>query len=214
MKPGKQPANNTIVYIVDDDDGLRNSLNMLIQKSGYNAHICASATEFLEAYEPNTVGCLLLDVRMPGINGLELQQKLAAENYDIPIIIMTGHADVSMAVQAMKNGAIDFIEKPFHNQELLTILQQCMTEARKKQLKRHKNLQTSKTMSQLTPRERQIMDLIVDGLPNKKIANLLAISVRTVEAHRAHIMEKLNVKTLPDLVRLKLIDKGISETED
>ena len=209
MKPNKQSPNNTIVYIVDDDDGLRDSLNLLMKKSGYTTHICASATEFLEAYEPSNAGCLLLDVRMPGINGLELQQKLATENYDIPIIIMTGHADVSMAVQAMKNGAIDFIEKPFHNQELLTILQQCMAEGREKQRKRHSNLQALKIISQLTPRERQIMDLIADGLPNKKVAKLLAISVRTVEAHRAHIMEKLYIKTLPDLVRLNLIDKDM-----
>lgn len=214
MKPNKHPSNTAIVYIVDDDDGLRDSLNLLMKKSGYKAHIYASAAEFLAAYEPNKAGCLLLDVRMPGINGLELQQKLATENYDIPIIIMTGHADVNMAVQAMKNGAIDFIEKPFHNQELLTILQQCMVEASKKQHKRHSDLQTSKIISQLTPREREIMNHIADGLPNKKVAKLLSISVRTVEAHRASIMKKLNIKTLPDLVRLKLIDKGISENED
>jgi two-component system response regulator FixJ len=205
-----QKANEAIVYIVDDDEGLRKALSLLMKTTDYKARVCASAHEFLEVYDRNKPGCLLLDVRMPEMSGLELQQRLAADKTDIPVVIMTGHADVSMAVQAMKNGARDFIEKPFRNQVLLDMIQKYLSEATERQQEKEKHHHARARLSTLTPRELEIMHLLADGHLNKTIAYQLGISVRTVEVHRANIMKKLHVKTLPELVRLALFDTGLN----
>ena len=195
-----------IVYIVDDDEGLRTALSLLMKTKGYHSHACASALQFLDAYDRSRPGCLLLDVRMPEMSGLELQEKLAAEAAKISTIIMTGHADVSMAVQAMKNGARDFIEKPFRNQELLDIIQVCLTEDTAQQKDREEHAHALELLAQLTPREHEVMQLLAEGNVNKQVASKLDISVRTAEVHRSHILKKLQLKTLPDLVRLMLLE--------
>lgn len=198
-----------IVYIVDDDEGLRIALNLLMKTKGYHSRACASALEFLNAYDRSRPGCLLLDVRMPEMSGLELQERLAAEDAKISTIIMTGHADVGMAVQAMKNGARDFIQKPFKNQELLDVIQVCLTEDTAQQKDRGKHAHALEMLAQLTPREREVMQLLVEGNMNKQVAKKLDISVRTAEAHRSHIMKKLQLKTLPDLVRIVLLENSV-----
>ena len=197
-----------VVYIVDDDEGIRVALSLLMKTKNYHSRACASAHEFLNVYERSRPGCLLLDVRMPEMSGLELQEKLADEAANISTIIMTGHADVSMAVQAMKNGARDFIEKPFRNQQLLDLIQVCLTEDMAQQMDRVKHAYALEMLAQLTPREREVMQLLAEGNVNKQVAKKLNISVRTAEAHRSHIMKKLQLKTLPDLVRLALLENG------
>lgn len=202
-----------IVYIVDDDEGMRNALSLLMKTKGYHSRVCASAHEFLDVYERSRPGCLLLDVRMPEISGLELQKRLATEGASISTIIMTGHADVGMAVQAMKNGARDFIEKPFRNQEVLEVIHACLTEETMKHQDREKHAQAVKVLSQLTSREREVVQLLTEGKVNKQVATELDISVRTVEAHRANIMKKLQVKTLPELVRLVLLGNDAEHSQ-
>ena len=201
-----------IVYIVDDDEGLRIALNLLMKTKGYHSRPCASALEFLDAYDRSRPGCLLLDVRMPEMSGLELQERLAAEAAKISTIIMTGHADVGMAVQAMKNGARDFIQKPFQNQELLDVIHICLTEDTAQQMDREKHAHALKMLAQLTPREHEVMQLLAEGKVNKQVAAKLDISVRTAEAHRSHIMKKLQLKTLPDLVRLMLLENEADDS--
>lgn len=201
-----------IVYIVDDDEGMRKALSLLMKTKGYHSRVCASAHEFLDTYERSRPGCLLLDVRMPEMSGLELQKRLVAEAVNISTIIMTGHADVGMAVQAMKNGARDFIEKPFRNQDVLEVIQNCLAEETEKDKDREKHAQALKALAQLTPREREVMQLLAEGKVNKQVATELDISVRTVEVHRANIMKKLHVKTLPALVRLVLLESDVDDS--
>ena len=191
-----------IVFIVDDDEAVCQSLKMLAETVGLNVQTYGTAEAFLDAYDPAQAGCLVLDVRMPGMSGLELQSKLAEGGIGIPIIIISGHGDVSMAVEAMKAGAVDFIEKPFRDQTLLDSIQKATEiDARK----RHEKLQQAdieNKMALLTPREREIMDLLVTGKSNKTIAYELGINLKTVHFHRAHILEKMGVDSVPQLVRL------------
>lgn len=195
------PADNTI-YIVDDDAAVRKSLTLLLREEGFQVKTYASAWEFLEKAEPPLRGCLLLDVRMPGIDGLQLQEMLPQREIHLPVIMITGHADVPMAVQAMKAGAKDFLEKPFRAQMLLEHIHKTLSE--KAQPSQAKPINTSAQLARLTTRERQIFELLVEGKMNKHIAAELKISVRTVEAHRARIMEKLKARSLAELVRLAL----------
>jgi len=189
------------VHIVDDDEAIRNSLSFLMHSEGISVQAYASAEEFLAKSNPSTRGCLLLDVRMPGLSGLELQKLLNEKYFTLPIIIITGYADVDIAVQAMKAGAIDFIEKPFENEYLLSKIHACM--------QRSSHLYTENEgvlrLSLLTKREHEVMDLLVEGFQNKVIANKLSISPRTVELHRAKVMEKLKAKSLSDVVRIALM---------
>lgn len=203
----------SIVYIVDDDEGMRKALSLLMKTKGYHSRVCASAHEFLDVYDRSRPGCLLLDVRMPEMSGLELQKRLATEAASISTIIMTGHADVGMAVQAMKNGARDFIEKPFRNQDVLEIIHNCLTEETVKHQDRERHARALKALAQLTPREREVVDLLVEGKVNKQVATELDISVRTAEAHRANIMKKLQVKALPALVRLVLLENDAEDSQ-
>jgi FixJ family two-component response regulator len=201
---------DAIVYIVDDDEAIRKSLMFLLKSSGHEGYPCASAKEFLDAYDRKRPGCLVLDVRMPGMTGLELQEMLATTGIDIPIIIMTGHGDISMAVKAMKTGARDFIEKPFDNQLLLDRIQEALEQAHQRWTEREQAADISSRLAQLTRRERETMDLLVRGRLNKQVAAELGISVRTVEAHRARIMDKLDARSLSDLVRMSLM-QGIPD---
>ncbi len=194
----KQP----IVYIVDDDEAIRKALLFLMKSEGLFAKDYASAEAFLATVTTATYGCLLLDVRMSGISGLDLQQKLRQEHASLSVIIMTGHGDVAMAVQAMKAGAMDFIEKPFDNEQLLKQVHVCLKQ-RKYQARHEEEVQRLK---RLTKRERQVMDLLVEGNQNKVIASKLNISPRTVELHRAKIMEKLETKSLSHVVRISLAE--------
>lgn len=192
------------VYIVDDDAEMRSALYRLVRSAGMRAESFASALEFLSAYHSESPGCLLLDVQMPRMSGLELQQRLKLEQIDIPIIFLTGYGNVPAAVSAMKLGALDFLEKPFDNEVLLDRLQKAIQMDATVRLNRHRRSQISQRLARLTPRERETTDMLVAGKPNKAIADLLGVSVRTVETHRANIMAKMQAESLSDLVRMML----------
>ncbi|MGD8568650.1 MAG: response regulator transcription factor [Gammaproteobacteria bacterium] len=199
------PQEHTI-YIVDDDEAVRGALALLMKSAGLKAETYESADAFLQYFDPQVGGCLLADVRMPGMTGLELQQELVKRKIDVPVIIMTGHGDVAMAVSAMKAGAVDFIEKPFRNQDLLDKIQQSLIKADELQASHHQRAEALERLALLSNREREVMDLLVKGKLNKQIAAELDISIRTVEAHRAKIMDKLQAKSLPDVVRISLME--------
>jgi len=194
--------NKATVYIVDDDQAVRDSLSWLIESININVKVFSSAQEFLDNYKSDNPGCLIADVRMPGISGLELQKILNEKKYTIPIILITGHGDVPMAVRALKNGAVDFIEKPFNDQVLLERVNQCLEKDQHERIE-HKDLQSKMSLlATLSPREREVLDQVVIGKQNKIIASDLGISNKTVEAHRANVMGKMDVASLADLVAL------------
>lgn len=199
------------VYIVDDDAEMRSALYRLVRSAGMRADTFASALEFLSAYLPTPPGCLLLDVQMPYMSGLELQQRLKLEQINLPIIFLTGYGNVSAAVGAMKLGAMDFLEKPFDNEVLLDRLQKAIKMDAVARLTRHRHTKIGYCLARLTPRERETMDMLVAGKPNKAIAGLLGVSVRTVETHRANIMGKMQADSLPDLVRMALDFKAAKQ---
>ncbi len=190
-----------LVYVVDDDDAIRDSLMMLLRSIGLAGQSYASATDFLDAYDPKQHSCLITDIRMPGMSGLDLQRELREHGAPIPIILITGHGDVPMAVEAMKEGALDFIEKPFRDQELLDRVQQALTWDDDHRSKNLEALSIQERLATLTPRESEVMDLVVQGHANKVIAQDLGVSQRTVEIHRARVMEKMNMRSLAALVR-------------
>jgi len=196
-----------VVHVVDDDEAVRDSLTWLLESNGYTVRCHASAERFLQSLQntdKSTISCLILDVRMPGMSGLELQERLISENLPMPISFITGHGDVSMAVSTMKRGAVDFIEKPFKENELCALVEWMLTKARVDFAQADHRKNTQSLLSKLTGRERQVLERIVAGRLNKQIADDLSISIKTVEAHRANIMEKLNVNTVADLLRLAL----------
>ncbi len=190
------------VFIVDDDAAVRRFLLGLIASVDLPVEAYASAQEFLDAYEPGRPGCLLLDVRMPGMSGLELQTKLVERAIRLPVIILTGHGDVQVAVRAMKVGAFDFIEKPFSNELLLDRIQKAVTESVHADNNRAEQDEIIGRIRRLTPRERQVLDLVVAGETNKGVASRLDISEKTVETHRARVMEKMCAKSLAGLVKM------------
>jgi len=190
------------VFIVDDDDAVRRFLSGLIESVELRVEAFASARDFLEAYEPGQPGCLVLDVRMPGMSGLELQRELADQAIDLPVIILTGHGNVQLAVHAMKAGAIDFVEKPFDNELLLDRIQKAVAENIRAASERIKRIEIAERLQLLTPRERGVLDLVVDGQTNKGVARHLDISEKTVEIHRANVMQKMQAKSLADLVKM------------
>jgi len=191
-----------VVFVVDDDEAICRSLCLLIEDIGLDVKTFNSAQQFLDAYTPSQPGCLVLDVRMSGISGLELQAKLDKLSYDVPTIIITGHGDVPMAVEAMKNGAFDFIEKPFRDQVLLDSIQKAIAADEKNREARAQSADFQSRVEQLTQREREIMDLLMLGKANKVIAYELDISPKTVDFHRANILSKVGVNSVVDLVRL------------
>lgn len=196
------------VFIVDDDEAVRDSLRWLLEANGYRVKVFSSAEEFLNTYDPDHIGVLIADVRMPGMSGLELQEELIARDALLPIVFITGHGDVPMAVSTLKKGAVDFLEKPFNESELRTTVARMLEQAteRTAQLLEKKSQQA--ILGRLTSREQQVLERIVAGRLNKQIAGDLNISIKTVEAHRANIMEKLEVTTVADLMKIALSRKN------
>lgn len=189
-----------IIYVVDDDEAMRDSMSWLLEGEGYSVACFPSGERFLAARDDNMHGCLVLDVRMPEMSGLELHEKLDALGSLLPIIFVTGHGDVPMAVSALQRGACDFIEKPFHNEDLLSRIRRALELERQLNSRRQHTDAISHRIEQLTQREREVMELVVAGKLNKQIADTLAISMKTVEAHRARVMDKMAVRTLAELV--------------
>jgi two-component system, LuxR family, response regulator FixJ len=196
------------VFVVDDDQAMRSSLQWLIESTGMHVETYPSAQAFLDAYYPGRAGCLLLDVRMPGMSGLELQAYLAKREHRIPVIIITGHGDVSMAVKAMKNGAVDFIEKPFDDEALIFSIRNALQHDEKQRALRAQRADIAARMAELTPREYEVMSMVTDGKSNKEIATALGVSAKTVEVHRARVMDKMRADSLAELVRMVLIAGG------
>ena len=194
-----------IVHVVDDDRAVRDSLSFLMKSVGFESMAYDSAEAFLEKADLNRPGCLIVDIRMQGMSGLELQQLLNERSSKLPVIIITGHGDVPMAVQAMKAGAVDFLEKPYDNQLLIARIRQCLQQISKEQDKENRVAKEKSRLAQLTPRELEVMKLLVAGKHNKAIADDLDISVRTAEAHRAKVMKKLHADSLSDIVRIALL---------
>lgn len=190
------------VHVVDDDIAIRDSMQLLMKSAGFDSRIYSSAPEFLGRYVPSRPECLILDVRMPGMSGLELQEVLTKQGIQLPVILMTGHGDIAMAVKAMKAGAVDFVVKPFDDDDLVERIEECLN-ASASALKIetiHSSIKAK--LAHLTPREREVMKLLGSGKSNKMIATDLGISFRTVEVHRARVMEKLQADSLADIVRL------------
>ena len=189
------------IFVVDDDEAMRDSMSWLLEGEGYKVICFESAQSFLEARRDHMRGCIVLDVRMPEMSGLELHEKLDTLGSQLPIIFVTGHGDVPMAVAALQRGACDFIEKPFHNAELLSRIERALELDTQTAARRKHNDAISHRLNQLTQRESEVMKLVVVGKLNKQIADELDISMKTVEAHRARVMEKMGVRTLAELVK-------------
>ena len=192
------------VFVVDDDAAVRDSLSWMIESAGLKVETFPCAEEFLESYRPPRPGCLVLDMRMPGMSGIALQKQLAARDIDIAIIFITAHASVPTAVHAMRNGAVDFITKPFSEEALLDRITQCIDEARTRHARNAERAGLAARFALLTPREQEILQDVVAGKPNKVIAAERGISQKTVEAHRAKMMQKLQARSLADLMRMVL----------
>ena len=201
------------IHVVDDDQAVRESIEWLIDSVGLNIRTYGSANEFLDNYTEDSLGCLILDVRMPGISGLDLQHILAERGIDMPIVFVTGHGDVPMAVRALKNGAVDFIEKPFNDQVLLDTIQAAVQKhrGRLKQRAELENLQAR--YDNLTSREQEVMDRVVTGKPNRDVGEELGISVKTVEVHRAKVMEKMQARSIADLVKMAMMMRESHRSE-
>jgi two-component system response regulator FixJ len=195
------------IFIVDDDEAVRDSLQILLGTEGYRTAVFGSALDFLDAYTAGQVGCLLADVRMPDMSGLDLQEILAERQLHLPVVIITGHGDVSMAVRAMKAGAVDFIEKPFVDTTILESVRRALSRADRPRGDEALAAEAEARLQALTPREREVLERLVLGRPNKIIAFELNISPRTVEIHRARVMEKMQAESLSHLVRLALAAK-------
>lgn len=192
------------VFIVDDDQAVARSLRWLIETVRLKVETFASAQGFLDGYDSSKPGCLVLDVRMPGMSGLDLQERLAAQRIHVPIIFITGHGDVQMAVRAVQSGAFDFIEKPFNDQDMLDRIQKAIIFDAGQRDRSMQRVQLSARFANLTPREREVLDLVVEGISNKAIANSLGLSAKTVEVHRAKVMEKMHARSVADLVKMAM----------
>lgn len=190
-----------VIHIVDDDEALRDSLAWLLESNGYHTRSFASGEDFLAMFNDDMTGCVLLDVRMPGISGLELFELLRARNTGLPVIFITGHGDVPMAVEALKRGAEDFIEKPFGDREVLALIESALARERDEREQRVLKADVSRRLADLTQREYEVLQQILAGKLNKQIADVLGISIKTVEVHRARVMEKMGVRSLAELVQ-------------
>jgi two-component system response regulator FixJ len=198
-------AEAPLVHVVDDDEAVRDSLSMLLETAGLSVRTYDSATAFLTALPNLIAGCVLTDVRMPGLDGLELQRRLTELGVRLPVIVMTGHGDVPIAVEALKAGAADFLEKPFDDAQLLAAVSSALASSRRTHDEAAALAQIAARIASLTPREREVLDRLVAGQPNKTIAYDLGSSPRTVEVHRARVMEKMGVRSLPELVRMTIV---------
>lgn len=197
-------SGNTI-FIIDDDVSVRDAIGLMLGLRGYAVAMYADAESFLAAYRPEWTGCLLLDIRMPGISGLELQARLAAQGCGMPVIIMTGHGDVDSARQAFRARAVDFLEKPLDQDRLFAVIEEALQRQATSSGAREACLLLERKLDLLTPREREVMELVVAGRHNRDIAAELDISVRTVEVHKARLMGKLETHSIAELVRLRLL---------
>ena len=191
-----------IVFVVDDDPSVRRSLERLLTTCGYRARTYGSAEDYLADDHGTETACLVLDVRLPDIDGLELQEILSKRGHEFPVVFITGHGDIPMSVRAMKGGAIDFLAKPFTEDALLAAIDQALNEHRRRRSIQEEAATIRQKFLSLTPRERQVLERVIAGRLNKQISSDLGIAVRTVKMHRASIMEKLQVRTIPDLVRM------------
>jgi RNA polymerase sigma factor (sigma-70 family) len=192
------------VFIVDDDPAIRFAMQALMDSVNIPHEIFGSGDEFLENVAEGRAGCLVLDIRMPGLGGLELQEELLKRGSALPIIFITGHGDVPMAVEAMQKGAVDFIQKPFRDQELLDRIRQALRTDQERRHEQQQHAEVADRLARLTNREREVFDLVVTGKPNKVIAYELGVSQRTVEIHRARVMEKMQARSLADLVKMHM----------
>jgi RNA polymerase sigma factor (sigma-70 family) len=197
------------VYIVDDDDDLRRSLQWMLTEAGFDVQAYNSADQFLEDYDPSMGGCLLLDVRMPGMSGVDLQSRLVEKQSSIPVIVMSAYGDVSLAVEAMRSGAIDFIEKPFKRAKLLERVEQALKQGESARQRASQLEEIQQRVARLTPRERQVMQRVVIGHSTKQIAYEWNVSVRTIEVHRSRIMRKMQADSIAELV-LMAAQSGIA----
>ena len=201
---GKQQT----VFIVDDDEAMRDSLAWLLESNALRVKAFESGEAFLDAWHEGMAGCLVLDVRMPGISGLELHERLQALRSTLPIVFVTGHGDVPMAVSVLKKGAADFIEKPFNDKDILRLIEQCLAVDREQSGRRRRHAEIGRRLANLTPREREVMDLMKSGRLNKQIADDLGISIKTVEVHRARVMDKMEVRSVAELVQCMMRTAG------
>ena len=201
----KEPKRKPMVYIVDDDDGMRRALSVLMTTVGYQPAAFAGPREFIAKHDPSQPSCLVLDVRMPEMSGLELQQHLNRSGSMLPVILISGHGDIPMAVQAMKDGAIDFLQKPFRDQELLDRINGALKLDAENRASTDRLADLKQRSDSLTPREREVMASVVDGKANKVIAIDLGLSERTVEIHRANVMEKMGARSVAHLVKMHLM---------
>jgi two-component system response regulator FixJ len=201
---GNSTSARPTIFVVDDDAAVRDALKLLLRSVGHAVETFGSAQEFLDAYGEDRAGCLVLDIRMPGMSGLELQQKLNEQHSILPIIFITGHGDVPMAVEAMQAGAVDFIQKPFRDQDLIDRINQALEKDSSNRAALGERNDIRRRLETLTPREREVLDLVVHGKANKVIAGDLKLSQRTVEIHRARVMEKMQASSLAHLVRMVL----------
>lgn len=206
----KQPN----VFVVDDDQAMRNSLKWLIESVGMKVETYSTADEFIQNYYPGRAGCLLLDVRMPGMSGLELQEHFLKHQINIPIIIITGHGDVPMAVRAMKSGAVDFIEKPFNDEMLLESIRNALNMDVEQRAAQAERAEIATRLANLTPREHEVMEMVTAGKSNKDIAQTLGVSAKTVEAHRSRVMEKMQADSLAELVKMAVAANIESSSDD
>lgn len=196
---------NKFAYIIDDDEAVRDSLSFLLETHGFNVTSFASGDIFLDTTLKDISCPILLDVRMPGRDGIETLKEILRLNSDAQVIMMSGHADVAMAVRALKHGAMDFIEKPFASADILAALARLLPSVKPKEKDVQPQSEGVEKLAKLTKREKEVMDLLVQGKPNKIVAADLGLSVRTVETHRAHLLSKLEIKSLSDLVRLSML---------
>ena len=201
----KEPKRKAVVYIVDDDDGMRRALSVLMTTVGYQPAAFAGPREFIAKHDPSQPSCLVLDVRMPEMSGLEVQQHLNRNGSMLPIILVSGHGDIPMAVQAMKDGAFDFLQKPFRDQELLDRINGALKLDAENRASTDRLADLKQRSDSLTPREREVMASVVDGKANKVIAIDLGLSERTVEIHRANVMEKMGARSVAHLVKMHLM---------
>ena len=202
LPPAAGPASQEpTVYVIDDDESIRELLTWLMARNGIRCQSFPDARSFLKAYRTDAPGCLILDLRMPGMSGLDLQAMLKAQGAMLPVIFLSGRADVSAAVQAVKGGAFDFIEKPFDYKRIVALVRECLARDADSRAQREVRKDVAARLAQLTPREREVMERVVAGKLNRVIAEELEISIKTVEAHRAHIMEKLGVDSVARLVQ-------------